>query len=140
MKKGNRPTLRFTEQAKREIESCRLFLYRRLNSRPERRIREIYQAARLLPDSPKLYPVVAVHPTKGLEFRRKIVGQFTLVYAYLEPNSALPRGMVSVRAVRHGASEDVLLRVEEKRAPSAVSPTTPLRTGHRSLALPLNTG
>ena len=130
MKKRNRPRLRFTERAKRDIESCRLFLYRRQNSQPERRIREIYQAARVLPDSPKLYPVEAVHPVTGLEFRRKIVGQFTIVYAYLDAAFSPPRGTVSVRAVRHGASEDVLFCVEESR-PTAAARPRPLRTGYR---------
>jgi plasmid stabilization system protein ParE len=130
MKKRNRPTLQFTDQAKREINSCRLFLHRTPGSQPERRIREIYKAARILPYAPKLYPVEAVHPVTGLQFRRKIVGQFTIVYSYLEPTASPPRGIVSVRAVRHGASEDVLFRVEESRATFGCGFPI-LTTGHR---------
>lgn len=43
---------------------------------PEKRIREIKKAARVLVHSPKLYPVEETHPVSGLEFRRKYVGQF----------------------------------------------------------------
>jgi len=129
MKKA-RPKLCFTDRAKSDIERCRLFLQRKPGGQPTRRIREIQKAARLLLDSPKLYPVEDVHPFSGLEFRRKNVGQFTIIYAYVEPTARLPKGMVSIRAIRHGAQQDVLLRVEELRAISGRE-FPRLRTGHR---------
>jgi hypothetical protein len=72
--------------------------------------------ARKLTRAPKLHPVEATHPVSGLEFRRKNVGQFAIVYAYIEPTEAAPGGVVSVRAVHHGAEQDVFFRVEEARA------------------------
>jgi plasmid stabilization system protein ParE len=124
-----KPFLSFTDRAKSDIRQCRLFLERRYGGQPARRVREIYTAARLIPDAPKLYPADAVHPASGLELRRKNVGQFVIIYAYLEPTPSLPRGKVSIRAVRHGAREDVLFHVEESRAASG-SPFPRLRTGY----------
>jgi hypothetical protein len=75
----------------------------------------------MLRDSPKLYPVEEVHAVSGLEFRRKNVGQFAIIYAYLEPTPSEPKGVVSIRRVRHGSEQDVLFRVEERRAPGGVA-------------------
>ena len=119
MKKTPKPMIFFTDQANRDMERCRLFLQRVGVSTPEGRIREIHRAARLLRDSPKLYPVEEVHAISGLEFRRKNIGQFALVYAFLEPSPSQPAGAVSIRRVRHGAEEDVLFRVEERRGTMA---------------------
>jgi plasmid stabilization system protein ParE len=116
-KKTPKPTLSFTDQAERDIKRCLLFLERKRATSPARRIREIRAAARRIPDSPKLYPIEEVHAVSRLEFRRKIVGQFVIIYALLEPTSALPYGGVSIRRVRHAAEEDVLFRVEERREP-----------------------
>lgn len=115
-----------------------LFLLRRGASQPARRIREVLKAARHISQCPKLYPVEAIHPISGLDFRRKNVGQFAIIYSWLEPNRALPNGMVSVRAIRHGAEEDVLFRVEESRV--ATSEFGPLRThDHSSFSEPPET-
>ena len=90
MKKILEPKLVFTDQANRDMERCRLFLQRKGIRQPLHRIREIRRAARLLLNSPKLYPVEEVHAISGLEFRRKNVGQFAIIYAYLEPTPTLP--------------------------------------------------
>jgi hypothetical protein len=62
---------------------------------------------------------------------RPTLRKFSIIYAYLEATDSLPRGMVSVRAIRHGAEEDVLFRVEEERA-IAGGWQSGLRTGHYS--------
>lgn len=114
-KKTPKPTVAYTDQADRDIARCRLFLERKRAPSPRRRIREIDTAARRIADSPKLYPIEEVHPVSGLEFRRKNVGQFVVLYAFLEPTPSMPYGCVSIRRVRHAAEEDVLFRVEELR-------------------------
>lgn len=82
-------------------------------------------------DNPKLYPAEHVHPVSGIEFRRKNVGNFSIIYAFFEPTPALPKGEVSIRAVRHGAEEDLLFGVEESRAnPGGL--IVRLETGYRS--------
>lgn len=129
MKKETKPNFRFTDRAERDIDWCRTFLKSIPRAKPASRMREIQKEARRILDSPKLYPIEHVHPVSGLEFRRKNVGQFVIIYAYLEPTSSLPHGEVSIRAVRHGAKEDVMLRVEEHRShPGSRFPR--LRTGH----------
>ena len=81
--------------------------------------------------SPKLYPVKEVHPISRLAFRRKNVEQFVIIYAYIEPTARRPEGLVNIRAIRHGAKEDGLFRVEESRA-TAGWEFPPLRAGHHA--------
>ncbi len=116
-KKTSKPPVEYTDLANRDIKRCRLFLERVRAKSPARRIREIYAAAQRIAHAPKLYPIEEVHPVSGLEFRRKNVGQFVILYAVLEPTPATPCGVVSIRRVRHAAEEDVLFRVEERRGP-----------------------
>jgi plasmid stabilization system protein ParE len=106
-KKTSRPPVEYTDLANRDIKRCRLFLERVRARSSARRIREIYAAAQRIAHAPKLYPIEAVHPVSGLEFRRKNVGQFV--------TPATPCGIVSIRRVRHAAEEDVLFPVEEWR-------------------------
>jgi plasmid stabilization system protein ParE len=131
MKRKTKPNFRFTDKAERDIDWCRAFLRGTPRAKPAQRIREIQKEARRILDSPKLYPVEHIHPVTGLEFRRKNVGQFAIIYAFLEPTPSLPEGEVSIRAIHHGAKEDVMLRVEEPRLISA-NHFPRLRTGHVS--------
>ncbi len=82
-----KPVLWFTDPANRDLENCQIFLQRTPGGQPSRKRREIIQATNRLRDSPKLYPVAGVHPISRLEFRRKIVGQFVIIYAYIERQS-----------------------------------------------------
>ena len=77
-----------------------------------------------------------VHPISRLAFRRKNVEQFVIIYSYIEPTARRPEGMVNIRAIRQGAKEDVLFRVEESRAIAGWE-FPPLRTGHHA-RLPLS--
>lgn len=124
-----KPDLWYTDQANRDLENVRLFLMRTPGGQPSRTIPEIVLAARAIRNSPRLYPVEDVHPTTRLEFRRKTVGRFVIIYAYIQPTARRPCGIVSIRAIRHGAREDVFFRVEESRAAGGWE-FPPLRTGH----------
>jgi plasmid stabilization system protein ParE len=119
MKRKPKLPLIFSDKAINDLVRCYLFLQRMDVSQPEKRIREIKQAARLIVHSPKLYPVEERHPISGIEFRRKCVGQFAIVYAYLEPTTSLPNGAISIRRIRHGGEVDVFFGVEEARSASA---------------------
>src|SRR5262245_62922603 len=110
MKRTPKPRVVFTDKANDDIERCRLFLERMGARQPGRRIRAIFKGAWALRESPKLYPIEDVHAVSGLEFRRKNVDQFVIIYAYLEPTSSEPSGVVSIRRVRHAAEQDVMLR------------------------------
>lgn len=119
MKRKPEPPLIFSDKAIDDLARCRLFLQRKNVPQPEKRIREIKKAARLLVHCPKLYPVEEIHPVSGLRFRRKCVGQFAIIYAYLEPTTSLPNGAISVRRIRHGGEADVFFGVAEARSASA---------------------
>jgi hypothetical protein len=82
---------------------------------PHRRRTRIRREARRIANDPRLYPVEWVHPITLLEFRRKNVDQFVIIYTYFEPTRSLPLGLVSIRAVRHGAQQNVRWGVEEAR-------------------------
>lgn len=134
--KKSRPPVWFTERATRDVDRCRLFLWRTPGGNPARRIPELLLEARRIARNPKLYPVESVHPISGLEFRRKSVGQFVIIYAYIEPTTADPRGLVSVRSIRHSAEEDVFFQVEESRPSGAARPFPRLFVGERPAPYP----
>lgn len=90
------------------------------------RVREIMNAIRCLRENPKLHPIAAISRI-GLPLRRRNAGQFAIVYSYFEPSSAEPRGLVSVRAIRHGSEEDVFWGVEERRAHGEGQRPSPLK-------------
>jgi hypothetical protein len=74
--------------------------------------------------SPKGCAVRVRRPRTGIELRSKRVSQFSIVYAYFEPNSSAPNGAVSIRAVRHSRVRDVFLGVREPAADYIVTPAT----------------
>jgi hypothetical protein len=79
------------------------------------RVREIMNAVRFLREHPALHPIAGISRI-GLPLRRRNAGQFVVVYSYFEPSPSEPRGLVSVRAIRHATEQDVLLGIEEHRA------------------------
>jgi plasmid stabilization system protein ParE len=115
VKKTN-PLVSFTDAAERDLDRYSIFLSRKGVRRPQRRIRELRREAELIANDPKLYPIDWTHPVSLLDFRRKNVDQFVIFYVHFEPTASMPDGLVSVRAVRHGAEQDVRLRVEEPKA------------------------
>jgi hypothetical protein len=58
----------------------------------------------------------------GLPLRRCNVGQFAIVYVYYRSNTSEPKGLVSLRAFRHAAEEDVLWEVRECTLEDALTP------------------
>lgn len=110
-----KPLLEFTDAAQRDIERCVLF--HRLNNghQWQRRRTQIRREACRITNDPKLHPIQWAHPISGLEFRRKNVDQFVIIYTYFEPCASTPNGLVSIRAVRHGAQQNVRWGVEESQ-------------------------
>jgi plasmid stabilization system protein ParE len=106
----------FTDAANHDIQHQALLLCLSTGSRPRHRITRIRREARLIAENPKLYPVEWVHPISGIEFRCKNVDQFVIIYAYFEPTSSMPNGLVSVRAIRHGRQRNIFWCVEESGA------------------------
>jgi plasmid stabilization system protein ParE len=99
-----------------DIERCRRFLRRQPSRRPLDRIREVANGIRAVQENPELNRVRIRHPTTLLEMRRHNVDQFVIIYAYFRPCESLPRGMVSIRAIRHAREEDVFWGVNDPAA------------------------
>jgi hypothetical protein len=72
-------------------------------------------AIRFIQDHPLIYPIASISPG-GLELRRRSISQFVILYTYFEPKPDSPDGIVSIRAIRHAAEEDVFFGVSEARA------------------------
>jgi plasmid stabilization system protein ParE len=124
----SQPKLRYTDVARRELQRCRQFLRRRSPNTVTRRMRELMNGVRALRDFPKLNRVRQVDPATGLEFRRYNVGQFVIAYVYFEPDESEPRGVVSLRGIRHASMHDALWEVRECTAGDADQPRAFLST------------
>lgn len=125
-----KPRLKFTDDANQDMEyHAHLLSLRRGGA--TKRMTQIKKEARRILDNPKMYPVEWVHPISLLEFRRKNVDQFAIIYSYFEPTASTPGGLVSVRALRHAAQQNIRWGVEEPGA-DARSRRAPLMTGDAS--------
>jgi plasmid stabilization system protein ParE len=107
--------LQYTDRARRDMRRMRHFLRRHCEDQLMTRVREILNAVRYAQQYPKLRPVEGLS-LKGFELRHRRAGKFVVVYSYFEPSTSCPDGVVSVRAIRHAAEEDVMFGVEERSA------------------------
>jgi plasmid stabilization system protein ParE len=97
-----------------DIESCVDFVSQSPNGNPVKREQEIFAAL----DGVYQYPKAnRVQPRRRLDFRKRSVAQFVIVYVYFEPNDVTPKGIVSIRAVRHRRVRDMFKGVREPVAP-----------------------
>ncbi len=110
-----KPRLEFTDAANRDIEHYAFFLCLKAGGQPYRRRTQIKREARRIANDPKLYPIEWVHPISLVEFRRKNVDPFVIIYTYFEPTASMRDGLVSIRAIRHGAQQNIRWGVEESR-------------------------
>jgi plasmid stabilization system protein ParE len=116
------PRLKYTKEARRDIERCRQFLRRHSPFDVLRRTRELVSAVRRILENPELHPVRKIDRDTGLHLRRCSVAQFVIVYVYFRPDALEPNGLVSVRAVRHASEEDTLWSVREQAVETALVP------------------
>jgi plasmid stabilization system protein ParE len=124
----SRPKVEYTDVARREFRRCRQFLRRRSPNTVTRRIRELMNGVRTVRDFPKLNRVRHVDPTTGFQFRRYNVGQFVIAYVYFEPDESEPRGVVSLRGIRHATVHDALWEIRERALGEASEPRPFLST------------
>jgi plasmid stabilization system protein ParE len=103
----------YTKDARRDLDHCRQFLRHHSRSSTRRRTREFFDAIRRIAENPELSPVRTIDSDTGLHLRRCNVAQFVIVYVYFPPSAREPAGLVSLRAFRHGRTENVLWRVRE---------------------------
>ena len=98
-----------------DIERCVGFIARQPWGNPTRRRIDIGRGIERSLTRPESNPVAVWRPQTGLKLRRSNAAQFAIVYAYIPPNGRFPRGVVSIRAVRHARVEDVFLGVKEPK-------------------------
>jgi hypothetical protein len=64
--------------------------------------------------TPMLRRVEVRRPRTGIALRCHFAAQFAIVYAFFEPDSAYPDGLVSIRAIRHQRIRNVFTGVQER--------------------------
>ena len=107
------PDLRQMPRVTRDIKRCLRFIARQPWGNASDRERGIDRGILEILRWPELNKVRVRRRRLGLELRRHNAAQFTINYAYIPPNSEFPRGMVTIRAVRHTRARNVFSGVRE---------------------------
>ena len=107
------PYLHLMPRVDRDIEACLRLVGRQPWGKPRARSVDIGAGIARALMLPKSNRANAFRPSTGIELRRCDTAQFAIVYAYLLPTAAHPRGVVSIRAVRHSRVRDVFSGVKE---------------------------
>jgi hypothetical protein len=107
------PYLHLMPRVDRDIDRCLDFVRRQPLGKPEDRRLDILEGIERALLRPQSNRVGAWRPLTGLELRQCKAAQLAIVYAYLRPTERFPRGVVSIRAVRHSREADVFAGVKE---------------------------
>jgi hypothetical protein len=118
------PRLKVEPRVRRDLEELLAFIRRQPRGKPAERRREIYGAFEAIRVAPFARPVLKW--VNGIGLRRYFVRQFAVIYAYIGSQDQYPRGVVSIRAIKHHRVRDVLFGVREVGAP-AMSPPLQIR-------------
>jgi hypothetical protein len=100
----------------RDIEELLAFISRQPWGDPGRRKEDIRRGIDQIVAHPRRNRVFIQRPAAGIELRRLNIAQFAIIYAYIAPNAENPRGLVSIRAVRHRRVSNVFTGVREPHA------------------------
>lgn len=111
------PDLAEMPRVDRDVTQCLKFIARHPWGKPLDRARDIYRGYARIQRGPLLNPIKVRRRSLGLELRRHNAAQFAIIYAYVKPNEEFPRGLVSIRAVRHARVRDVFSGVREQAPP-----------------------
>lgn len=111
------PDIAHMPRVPRDIDRCLRFISRQPWGQPAGRERDIDRGVLEIRRGPELDDVGARRPSLGIELRRHNAAQFAIIYAYIPPNAQFPRGMISIRAVRHSRVKNVFSGVREPPAP-----------------------
>jgi len=114
------PHLELKSRVRRDISECLHFISRQPSGKPRDRELDIYRGIAKAWSNPACAPVRSRVRSTGLELRRVQIAQFVIIYAYLPPSNELPRGTVSIRAIRHRRLRNVFSGVRETDAPEYV--------------------
>jgi hypothetical protein len=108
-----KPYLHVMPRVDRDIEQCLAFVGKQPWGKPEDRKVDIRRGIERALAHPESSHAEAWRDVPGIELRQCMVAQFVIVYAYLRPTVRFPRGIVSIRAVRHSRVRDVFAGVKE---------------------------
>lgn len=112
-----RPPVKMTSRAERDLASCLRFIRDQPWGNARRRERDIRGEMRRIRDAPEQRRVEVYRRGSGVGLRRRSVAQFVIIYAYFAPKRWLPRGLISIRAIRHRRVRDVFLGVRDSVSP-----------------------
>jgi hypothetical protein len=107
------PYLHWMPRIRSDINRCLKFVAQQPWGKPDDRKSDITHGILKIPSGPQLNLVCVRRPATGIELRRFGAAQFVIIYAYLGPTPKFPRGIVSVRAIRHSRVKDVFSGVKE---------------------------
>jgi len=111
------PHLELMPRVGKDIADCLRFVAQQPWGKPRDRKLDIDHGIAKAWRNPTSAPVRSRVRLTGLEMRCIQVAQFVVVYAYFPPTDMLPRGTVSIRAVRHRRVGNVFSGVRETDAP-----------------------
>lgn len=107
------PYLHVMPRVEKDIDGCIDFVARQPWGKPHDRRLDIRRGIEKVLLRPESNRVGAWRPVTGLQLRGCRAAQFVIIYAYLLPTTQFPRGVVSIRAVRHSRVKDVFEGVKE---------------------------
>ena len=100
-----------------DIDRCIGFVAQQPWGKPDDRCQDILKGIEAICEGPELNEVSARRRATGLKLRRHNVAQFAIIYAYVPPSTKFPKGVISIRAVRHAQARDVFRGVKEAEVP-----------------------
>ena len=107
------PYLHVMPRVKSDMKRCLHFVSRLPWGKPDERLLDILSGIERALLWPASNPAAVWRPLTGIELRRCKAAQFAIIYAYLPSTALHPRGVVSIRAIRHSRVSDVFAGVKE---------------------------
>ena len=118
------PRLHAMRRVARDMDKLLAFIARQPWGDPASRKKDIYRGIDQIVAHPRRNRVWIRRNATGIDLRRHNIAQFAIIYAYVPPNADRPRGIVSIRAIRHRRVDNVFTGVREPHAPYRRPPTT----------------
>ena len=100
-------------RARRDLRQCLDFIAAQPWGDVDGRERDIHAAMRVIRHEPEWRRVELTRKCSGAQLRRRSAAQFVIVYVYFKPKKRLPKGLVSIRAIRHRRVRNVFLGVRD---------------------------
>lgn len=107
------PDLEQLPRVRQDIEELLDFVGRHVRGNPTARAADIDRAIQAIRQGPECNEVSVRRRKSGVELRRQNAAQFAIIYTYFAPSADMPRGVVSIRAIRHSRLRNVFRGVRE---------------------------